>query len=157
MQLFYEALLDRLDELHRATREAIEDLPAEALDWVPGPEMNSLSVLVCHLTGAERYWVGDVVNGEPSFRDREAEFRVKGLDAAALAKRVVDLQAYEVPLLLDMKLAQLEEERVSPRDGRKYTVAWAWEHALEHTAMHVGHIQMLRQLWKERGGARRGE
>ncbi len=65
-------------------QEAIDELPAECAGLGAGTfEMNSLSVLVHHTTGAERYWAGDVVNGEPSFRDREAEFRVKGLDAAA--------------------------------------------------------------------------
>ena len=44
-----------------------------------------------------------------------------------------------------------------PRDGKKYTVAWALGHALEHTAIHVGHIPMLKQLWKEREETRRGD
>jgi hypothetical protein len=146
----YEALLDRFDELHRAIREALDGMPREALDWIPGPEMNSMSVLIMHLTGAERYWVGDVVRGEPSFRDREAEFRAKDLGHDPLRQRLTDLQSYEKGVFESMGLAQLEEERVSPRDGRKYTVAWALSHALEHTAMHVGHIQILSQLWKQK-------
>lgn len=146
----YEALMDRLDELHRAAREALDGLPREALDWNPAPEMNSISVLITHFTGAERYWVGDVVRGEPLFRDREAEFRVKGVGHAPLRQRLEDLGTYERRAFESMGLDDLEQERVSPRDGKTYTVAWALEHALEHTAMHVGHIQILSQLWKQR-------
>jgi uncharacterized damage-inducible protein DinB len=152
MHTAYEAILDRLDELHRSIRETLNDLPAEALDWSPAPEMNSLSVLIVHLAGAERYWVGDVVQGIPSFRDRDAEFRAKGLSAGALAQRITDLESYERLVLGNLDLASLEEERISPRDGRRTTVAWALSHALEHTAIHVGHIQILSQLWKQRPG-----
>lgn len=149
MKKTFAALLDRFDELHRAIKETLEIMPAEALDWSPGPEMNSLAVLVMHLTGAERYWVGDMVRSDPSFRDREAEFRAKGLTAEALRKRITDLEAYEHRTFETLGLAELEEERISPRDGQKYTVAWALSHALEHTAIHLGHIQMLVQLWQQ--------
>ena len=29
-------------------------------------------------------------------------------------------------------------------------VAWALLHALEHTAIHLGHMQIMRQLWEQR-------
>ena len=70
MRKLYQALLDELSELHGEVTKALDDVPAEALDWMPGPEMNSLSILIVHLMGAERYWIGDVVKGDPSFRDR---------------------------------------------------------------------------------------
>jgi ankyrin repeat protein len=30
-------------------------------------------------------------------------------------------------------------------------VAWCLAHALEHTALHLGHMQITRQLWEQRG------
>jgi hypothetical protein len=30
------------------------------------------------------------------------------------------------------------------------TVAWAVLHAVDHTALHLGHIQITRQLWEQR-------
>jgi hypothetical protein len=149
MHKTYEALLDRFDELHRAIKQALDEMSPEALDWVPGPDMNCMCVLVVHLAGAERYWVGDVVWGEPSFRDREAEFRVRGLSAESLKQRILDAETYERLAFEAMSPAELEQERTSPRDGKKYTVAWALAHALEHTAIHVGHIQILHQMWKQ--------
>ena len=152
MQPFLEAYLDRLQGLHVDMLRALGGLPAVALDWVPGPDMNSIAVLIVHTVGAERYWVGDVVARDPSGRDRAAEFRAQGLDTTTLEQRLGDALAHTQGVLEGLTLQDLETVRVSPRDGREYTVAWALAHALEHTAMHVGHIQIMRQLWEQRGG-----
>ena len=45
MLLVLGEYLDRLEALHAGLEEAIAGLPVEALDWVPGPGMNSLAVL----------------------------------------------------------------------------------------------------------------
>ena len=152
MRKLYQTLLEKLVELHGEGLKAIDALPAEALDWSPGPEMNSLTVLAVHLMGAERYWIGDVVQGDPSFRNREAEFQVKGLEAAALKQRLTDLDAYEAAALGKLRLRDLDEVRVSPRDGQQVTVGWALIHPLQHTGQHVGHIQVLVQQWRQKEG-----
>lgn len=36
-----------------------------------------------------------------------------------------------------------------PRGNQEYTAAWAILHALEHTALHTGQIQLARQLWEQ--------
>ena len=150
MRKYYQALLEQLHELHGECRKAVDALPAEALDWVAGPETNSLSVLITHLAGAERYWIGDVVKGEPSFRDRSAEFQVKGVEPEALKARLDKLDTYAAAVLETLRLRDLDTWKVSPRDGRKVTVAWSLLHALQHTAVHVGHIEILVQQWKEK-------
>jgi uncharacterized damage-inducible protein DinB len=145
----YKEILDRFQELHTDIEHAFDGLLPEALDWSPGGEMNSIGVLVFHLTGAERFWVGDVACQEPSDRDRAAEFRTHGVEAAVLKQRMAEATTYLQKALETLTLADLEAVRTSPRDGRTFTVAWALLHALEHTAMHAGHIQLTRQLWKQ--------
>ncbi len=147
MEKYFEALLDRFDELHRSVQKILDEVPVEAIDWVPAPEMNSIAVLIAHSTGAERYYIGDVALGDLSFRDRSAEFKVKGLDAAALKQHIDKIAEYERGAFERLSVSQLGEERVAPKDGRKFTVAWALNHALEHAALHVGQIQITRQLW----------
>lgn len=149
MRKFYEVMLEQFRELHTEVVKALDELPPEAMDWSPGPEMNSISVLVMHFTGAERYYVGDVACGDPSFRDREAEFRTKGMDAAALKQRIADLDAYEATAFESLKVRDLETFKVSPRNGQTVTVAYALLHALDHTAVHIGHIEILTQQWKQ--------
>src|SRR4030042_3673177 len=153
MRKYYEAMLEHFRGMPAEVLKALDALPPEALDWSPGPEMNSLTVLVTHITGSERYWVGDVVKGTPSFRDREAEFQARGVDAAALKQRLTDLDAYEAGALESLKVRDLESFKVSPRDGRSVPVAWALLHALEHTSVPVGHIEVLVQQWKHKAKA----
>ena len=150
MERPFEDYLERLGALHAQIGTAIEDLPQEALDWVPGAGMNSLSVLVVHTTGSEGYWIGEVAGGQPSGRDRSAEFGAHGLTESNLRRRLTDGLASARSVLENLTLQDLERERVSPRDGRRLTVGWALAHALEHTGLHLGHIQITRQLWDRR-------
>lgn len=108
MHRFYAALYDRFHELHTEVERVLEALPPDALDWTPGKDMNSLSVLIVHLTGAERYWIGDVARGDPSNRDREAEFQVSGIDKAVLIMRLHDLDRYVKAALETLKFSDLE-------------------------------------------------
>jgi uncharacterized damage-inducible protein DinB len=142
----FEAYAEFLAHLHQEAEKLIADLPPDALNWQPLPEMNSIAVLIVHLTGAERYWIGDVAASDPSDRDRDAEFEVTGLDAEALIERLRASDEYIASAINAFSLDDLLAERTSPRDGRTFTVGWALLHALEHTAMHVGHIQMTRQI-----------
>ncbi|UCC54196.1 MAG: DUF664 domain-containing protein [Anaerolineaceae bacterium] len=144
----FAAYYERLQSLHNNIGKAISGLSTEALDWVPGPGMNSLAVLVVHLTGAERYWIGDVAGQDPSGRVRSAEFEVHGLEVAELQKRLDQTLVHSRSVLSKLDLDVLDKLRNSPRDGSSYSVAWALAHALEHTALHLGHIQIGRELWE---------
>lgn len=144
---FVEDYWERLEKLHAEIDQVLEVLPQAALDWKPGPDMNSIAVLVVHLAGAERYWIGDVVMGDPSNRRREQEFQTVGWSRQALSDRLSDVGAYIQNQLAGLRLQDLDDTRVSPRDGSECRVGWALLHALEHTAQHLAHIQITRQLW----------
>jgi len=149
MQTFFKEYLNLLQDCHNHILNALEGLPPVALDWTPGHDMNSISVLVFHLTGAERYWIGDVAAQDPTERDRDAEFRVQGVDVDVLKKRLVDNLEYTHKVLDKMTIQDLESIRTSARDGRKFTVSWSLLHALEHTNVHLGQIEITRQLWEQ--------
>jgi hypothetical protein len=150
MQPFANDFLALLHDLHAAIERAIDGLPQDALDWSPGPDINSIAVLVVHIAGAERYLLGDVVAREPSNRDRPAEFQTSGLDVAALKDRLVAATDYARHVLGSLTLQDLETMRESPRDGREHTVAWWITHAVDHTAQHLGHIELTRHWWEQR-------
>jgi uncharacterized damage-inducible protein DinB len=152
MQTFFKDYLNLLQDCHNHILNALEGLPPAAFDWAPGTDMNSISVLVFHLTGAERYWIGDVAAQDPSDRDRDAEFRVQGAGLDVLKKRTTDILEYASNALDKMSIQDLETIRISSRDGREFTVAWALLHALEHATLHLGQIQMTRQLWEQGKG-----
>lgn len=154
MHSFYQDYLQRLTDLHQGILNAVEGLSPEALDWTPirktTSDMNSINVLVTHLCGAERYWIGEVACGDPSGRVRENEFRVSGMDAETLAERINIMTAYAHSALNKLSLDDLPKEKSRLNDGRPVTVGWALLHALEHTALHLGHIQITRQMWDEK-------
>jgi hypothetical protein len=91
-----------------------------------------------------------VAGGNPSGRDREAEFRVQDLKAEALAARLAETLAHSQAVLERLTLHDLEVQRASPmHDNRTFATGWALAHALEHTAQHLGQMQLTRQLWEQ--------
>lgn len=153
MHSFFVDYLERLEALNRDFITTFEDLPAEALDWLPGAESNSLCVLAVHTTGAARFWIGDVALGEPSNRNRAVEFEARGWTHDELKARFASLEAYAREALARITLDDLATVRTAPRsDGsvREFTAGWALLHALEHTGLHLGHAQITRQMWEQR-------
>jgi uncharacterized damage-inducible protein DinB len=147
MQQFYRDYLERLQRLHEDAKATLEGWEIETLDWKPGPEMNSLCVLVVHTTGAERFWIGDVGMRDPSDRKRDSEFQAAGLNPVDLASRLDTNLNYIQQAFEELRIEDLEQPRITP-DNRKVTLGWCLAHVLAHTANHVGHMQLTRQLLK---------
>lgn len=148
MHTFFAEYLKTLETMHREFSQALDGLPVEAVNWVPCEGANSLAVLAVHAAGAERYWIGDVALGEPSDRDRDAEFRASNLTAEAALGPLESSLLFAQASLPRLSADDLAAAVKSHRDGRQVTVAWALLHALEHTCMHAGHAQLTRQLWE---------
>ncbi len=139
--------------LHRQIAEQLADLPPEALNWRPlegeGDEAtNSIAALVTHLTGSERFFIGEVAGGRPAHRHRDAEFRARADGAESLRERLDEAGQFIGAVLSELQPETLDDQ-VSFR-GRAVTRRWALMHALEHVGQHLGHIQLTRQLWKAR-------
>jgi len=149
VQPFFTNYSINLRELHDEIRKSLDGLPQNALDWTYGSDMNSINVLVVHLIGAERYWIGDVIAGKPSRRDRESEFLIQSLSEKDLLQKLSEIDNEIENFLENFTLQQLDEIRFSPRNGREVTVGWALCHALKHTSLHLGHIHLTRQLWEQ--------
>ena len=156
MEPWFATFYERWQALHQAFNAARDGLPVEALDWSPGLEMNSLAVLAVHTAGAERFWIGDVAGQDPSGRVRAEEFVTTGRTAVELQALLDQALAHAESVLAGLSLRDLEQMRTDPRDGRSYSVAWALLHALEHTAQHLGHAQVGRQLWQAGQGTAAG-
>ena len=146
MQPYFEDYLQNMQELHNDILNTLKDLPPAALDWSPAAEMNSINVLVTHTLGAQRFWIGEALGGDPANRDRKAEFKVHGLEADELVQRLNNSFEYIRATLESLTVDDLAGMRET--GGRERSVAWILGHALKHTATHMGHIQLTRQLWE---------
>jgi uncharacterized damage-inducible protein DinB len=141
--------LQRIEDLRRQVSELIADLPAEALNWRPieGIEehaTNSLAVLAAHVAGAEHFWIAEVVGGRPPTRDRDAEFVMRA--AAAEMHRLLEATAAETREVFSA-LSPADLDDVRNVRGRTVSVRWSILHVIDHTALHLGHMQITYQLW----------
>lgn len=142
--------LQRIEDLRGQMTRLIADLPAEALNWRPiqgGDEhvTNSLAVLTAHAAGAEHFWIAEVVGGRPATRNREAEFAATAVSASELVQ-LLERTAQETREVLsalsesDLNATRQVQERIVP-------VRWCVLHVIDHTSLHLGHMQITYQLW----------
>lgn len=145
---FFVDYLERLEGLqHWLNRAAVQDLPAEAMDWSPGPEMNSVAVLLAHMTGVLHEGI-DIAMNVPPGRVRAQEFQMRGVSAAEMLRRLDAVIDYARSTLPRLGLEDLDKAR-EDEDGT-ITCGWALLHALEHAYMHLGHVQLTCQIWRQR-------
>lgn len=142
--------LERIEDLRSQVRRLLADHPPEALNWRPtegegDQAMNSPAVLATHIAGAEHFWIGEVVGGRPPTRDRDAEFsaQVRGVDE--LEKLLEQTGAETREILAALSAADIEGQRQAR--GRTVPVRWCILHVIDHTALHLGHMQITYQLW----------
>jgi uncharacterized damage-inducible protein DinB len=144
---FFVDYLGLLEGLQRRLHKDVRDLPAEAMDWSPGPEMNSVAVLLAHITGVLHEGI-DIALGEHPGRVREQEFQTRGVLSAEMLRRLDAVIDYARGALPRLGLEDLDQAR-QDEDGT-VTCGWALLHALEHAYLHLGHAQLTCQMWRQR-------
>jgi uncharacterized damage-inducible protein DinB len=148
-----ENYLQRIENLLGQIHNLLNDLPTEALNWRPieGSEdhaMNSLAVLATHVAGAIHFWIAEGIGRQPPTRDRDAEFVSQAGDFRELQQRL-DQAGREAREILS-SLSEVELASTRQIGERTVPVRWALVHIIDHTALHLGHMQITYQLW--RGG-----
>jgi len=142
--------LGMLDDLRGQIADLIADLPAEALNWRPiegGDDhvTNSLAVMVAHVTGAEHFWIYEVIGGQPATRDRPSEFVTEVDGSGPLLEKLEAIGRETRSVLATLTDADLDGTRKA--HDRTVPTRWGILHAIDHTALHLGHMQITYQLW----------
>ena len=139
-------LLDRLCQ-------SVDGLSEAQLNWKPpAPEANSIYVIATHVLGNAEAWVLGIACGQPIQRDRPAEFRAAGPDAAPIIARARDLSRRIEEALAALDEAKVGELREAPPhlfgagQPRSVTVREALMHVIEHASIHLGQIDVTRDL-----------
>lgn len=137
-----------LEQLREDLRAGLTGQSAEALNWRPTPDGNTIAGLVAHLIEASAFLL-HAGKGESVPRDREAPFAATTPDAATLLAQI-DAAWEPLPRLARSytaaDLAATREVR-----GRQRAGAWYLLHTCEHAAEHWGQIQLTRDLYAARG------
>lgn len=137
-------------------RAAIDDLPQAALEWKPLPEANSLSVLVAHAVSATRFflragsgYVGSITEYRAGERaDAFATSGVSKEDLLDLIDRFVDEatailgEGTEEHITGEVEMPTTDNLPVPTRNGAGTLMA-----AIGHLREHVGHVQLMHDLW----------
>ena len=115
------------------------------------PETNTLFALATHLVGAGEFWVLVVAGGRNIPRDRSAEFQASGslADLTARYERWIAGLHEVLDALLPDQMEQridLSRYRSTSSGSEKVSVREALLHAVEHSALHLGQIQITRQI-----------
>jgi hypothetical protein len=152
--------MSEIDELHasildrlRKVVAAVEELPASSLNAMPAIEgTNSPYVLAAHTLGNARAWVIGIACGQDISRDRPGEFASSGADAAALRDELARLEREMAEALPRLTPADLDrrflprQDLWGPNPVREITVRRALLNVIEHASLHLGHLEITRDL-----------
>jgi uncharacterized damage-inducible protein DinB len=144
-----ESIRQILQTQHAGWRDIVTGLSADALNWKPGDETNSIAVLISHALDAERFLLATSVDAEID-RDRDAKFRVNAASGDELVA-IVDQTESDINGYLDALTADhLGQEVV--RGARTHTGSWWLLHAVEHSCEHLGQASLTKQMWEQQQG-----
>ncbi len=135
------------------TLTALEGIPDETLNRrLELPETNSLFNLAAHLLGAGEFWSLALGAGQTVERDRAAEFSASGGfdELSGRARRWLDGLRTVLAVLPDAALDKALQGPPAAYRGTlpqgQMTARECLLHAVEHSALHLGQIQITRQL-----------
>ena len=149
-----KAIADYLERIARDIIVQLDGIPDEILNQpTPIPDTNTLFALATHTVGMGEFWVLTLIGNRPSNRKRAAEFQAVG-EGKPLTTRyqqwIADVHAL-LDGLPDAAMARVVEPPLEFRstgglqDG-PLTVRDCLYHVVEHTATHLGHIQLSADL-----------
>ena len=131
----------------------LDGLTESQLNWRPAIDgANSAYALAAHTLGNARAWVLGIACGRDIGRDRPAEFRATGGDAARLRDDLAELSREIAGALAALDPAQLDRRLVPAQElwgesaPHEISVRDALMRVIEHASLHAGHLQMTRDL-----------
>ena len=143
MDVLATEVRDEFARLHDRMRAVIKDLDMEALNRAPAEGENSIAILVTHVLGSELGWLHRAA-GRPFTRDRDSEFRARR--SATELRAAIDATEPQVRELLDATIAGGLDTKRPRGDGTEVTAAFCVTYILSHSAEHVGHAELTRNL-----------
>ena len=106
---------------------------------------NSIAVLAAHISGAERFWISEVIGRNPPNRNREKEFTTNVKDSSILIKTLQETGKLTENILFSLSDEDLKDVRIVA--NKEVPVRWGILHIIDHTSLHLGHIQITYQLF----------
>ena len=131
---------------------ALKAMTAAQLNWQPHDGANSTYALAAHTLGNARSFILGIVGGRDIGRDRPAEFASSGDDALRLRAEAAALITEIEGVLASLDPASLDDRLMPPQllwgegPAREVTRREAIIKTIGHASLHVGHIELTRDL-----------
>ena len=133
-------------------QDCLREMTEEQINRAPDvPGGNCAFVIGAHVLGNARAWVLGIACGQGVVRDRPAEFASRGTSADfdeaanALCRDIeVALKGLD-PAILDRRFKPAQE-LWGAGEPYEVTVRMALADVLEHASIHLGHVQLTRDL-----------
>jgi hypothetical protein len=143
----------RIRSLLERVCACLEGLSEAQLNWRPPMhDANSAYVIAAHTIGCARAFVLGIACGQAVERDRPAEFQAYGPDAADLTAQARRLADDADAALAALAPSALDQRRLPPRslfgegELREISVRDVLLNVVEHTSLHLGQLQITRDL-----------
>jgi uncharacterized damage-inducible protein DinB len=145
-----QALAAHLEEVWDALLKEVAGVDETLFHWTAGREFNSVAILLRHLAGSERYWIGEAIGGIPSHRVRDKEFEHDRPRREDVLRAVEEARRVTRQVLAPLTMADLEAEAALSGAGgtapRRRTKLWSLLHYIEHLGYHRGQGLLLLKL-----------
>ena len=143
-----------LRKLTAESFEQIDGVPDDDVNgWRPAlglQDINTFFALLTHLISSGEFWLLSVAAEKPSHRVRSTEFIATG-DIAALRTRadawLSNAEAVFAAFGPEDFGRVVQFKGASSGEPEEATIAECLVHSVDHTANHLGHLQIQRQIW----------
>lgn len=127
-------------------RQEIELFPSDAAVWrtVPGVT-NPAGTLALHICGNLRHYLGAVLGGSGYVRDRDAEFRLRGIPRHELVESLRGTEEVVIRVLQSLPPEILLAPYPELMYGEALRTDWFLLHLGTHLAFHLGQAGYLRR------------
>lgn len=145
---------DLLEYLHRTIprdlqtfQREIELFPSDESVWqtVPGVA-NPAGTLALHVCGNLRHYVGAILGGSGYVRDRDAEFRLRGVPRRELIENLAGAREAVARTLQTLSPETLQAVYPEPMGDVTLRTDWFLLHLGTHLAFHLGQAGYLRRM-----------
>ena len=147
-------------EIRQWLLHMIGDLSIEEIDFTPDERtVESVGTLLIHIAAVEWSWIFEDIDGlEMDFDKFKHGFslrpnvNIQQIEGKTLQFYITMLD--EVREQVYERMQQLTDEDLEKEveeNGNKFTIDWIFFHLVEHEAMHVGQISLLKRLYKIQG------
>jgi uncharacterized damage-inducible protein DinB len=157
------------DDQLKLLKADVKDLTVEQLEWQQKPGMNTIGMLMAHLSLVEVWWIKIAPTGAGWDEGKKIIQKTCGIedDGLPLAADGVHpsylkgftLEQYFAVLAKGRRVVQSSMKKWKDKDldkfyaggKRQLSYAWTLYHVLEHFAGHYGQILMVKHLMRDAG------